>query len=60
MAAERAAIALGSNLGDRAAMLALARDAIAKLPDTRLLKASPVEETAPIGPVGQSPNANHL
>lgn len=51
--AERAAIALGSNLGDRAAMLALARDAIAALPGTRVIRVSRIEETAPIGPVDQ-------
>jgi 2-amino-4-hydroxy-6-hydroxymethyldihydropteridine diphosphokinase len=46
----RAYIALGSNLGDRAAHLAFARDAIASLPGTRLVTASPVEETEAIGP----------
>lgn len=43
-------IALGSNLGDRDAHLAYARDAIAAIPDTRLLQASAIEETEPIGP----------
>ena len=60
MAAERAAIALGSNLGDRDAMLALAREAIAALPGTRVLKASPVEETAPLGPSDQPPYLNQM
>lgn len=46
-------IALGANLGDRAAALAAARDAIAALPGTAVLAASTVEETAPLGPAGQ-------
>ena len=43
-------IALGSNLGDRAGELARAREAIAALPDTRVLRESAIEETEPIGP----------
>ena len=42
-AAERAYVALGSNLGDRAAHLAAAREALAKLPDTEVVAASAVE-----------------
>lgn len=42
-------VALGSNLGDRAAHLAFARDQLAALPETRLVAASTVEETAPLG-----------
>jgi 2-amino-4-hydroxy-6-hydroxymethyldihydropteridine diphosphokinase len=57
---ERAAIALGSNLGDRAAILARAREAVAHLPLTRLLAASDVEETAPLGPVPQGPYLNQM
>ncbi|HWZ58823.1 MAG TPA: 2-amino-4-hydroxy-6-hydroxymethyldihydropteridine diphosphokinase [Gemmatimonadaceae bacterium] len=53
-------VALGSNLGDRAAYLARARDAIAALPDTRLVGESDVEETAPIGPPGQGPYLNQM
>ena len=45
----RAYIALGSNLGDRAAQLALARQRLAELPGTALLGASTIEETAPLG-----------
>lgn len=56
----RAAVALGSNLGDRAAILARARDAIARLPATRLVAASDVEETAPLGPVPQGPYLNQM
>ena len=53
-------IALGSNLGDRAARLARARAAIAALPETRLLAESRVEETAPVGPVAQGPFLNQM
>ena len=60
MGVERAAIALGSNLGDRAAILARAREAIARLPLTRLLAASDVEETEPLGPVVQGPFLNQM
>lgn len=57
---ELAAIALGSNLGDRAAALEQARDRIAKLPGTRIVRASAVEETEPIGPVPQGPFLNQM
>jgi 2-amino-4-hydroxy-6-hydroxymethyldihydropteridine diphosphokinase len=60
MGIERAAIALGSNLGDRAAILARGRDAIGRLPATRLVAASEVEETAPLGPVAQGPYLNQM
>lgn len=53
-------IALGSNLGDRAAWLAMARERIAALPRTSLLGVSTVEETAPIGPVVQGPYLNQM
>jgi 2-amino-4-hydroxy-6-hydroxymethyldihydropteridine diphosphokinase len=43
-------IALGSNLGDRDAQLARAREAIAGLRDTRVLGESAIDETEPIGP----------
>lgn len=50
----RALIGLGSNLGDRAATLEAAVAAIAKLPDTRLLRRSAWHESAPVGgPAGQ-------
>ena len=53
-------IALGSNLGDRDAHLALARARLDALPGTRVLAASPVEETAPLGPAGQGPYLNQM
>jgi 2-amino-4-hydroxy-6-hydroxymethyldihydropteridine diphosphokinase len=57
---ERVFVALGSNLGDRAAHLAAAREALAALPDTTFLGASAVEETAPLGPVAQGPYLNQM
>lgn len=56
----RAAVALGSNLGDRAAILARARAAIAGIEATRVVAASPVEETAPLGPVPQAAYLNQM
>ena len=53
-------VALGSNMGDRAAHLAYARDRLAILPDSRVLQASRVEETAPLGPVPQGPYLNQM
>ena len=41
-------LALGSNLGDRAAHLAMARAALARLPHTTLVAESRVEETLPL------------
>ena len=59
-AAERAFIALGSNLGDREGHLAAARAALAALPRTRLVAASRVEETAPLGGMDQPPYLNQM
>jgi 2-amino-4-hydroxy-6-hydroxymethyldihydropteridine diphosphokinase len=56
----RAWIALGSNLGDRAAHLEAARSALASLPGTVLLGASRVEETAPLGGRPQPPYLNQM
>jgi len=53
-------VALGSNVGDRAAHLAHARQRLAALPETRLAGASRVEETAPLGPVAQGPYLNQM
>lgn len=57
---ERAAIALGSNLGERESFLARARAGIAALPGTRIVRATGVEETAPVGPVAQGPFLNQM
>lgn len=46
----RAYVGLGSNLGDRAAYLLLGLSALSRLPETRLLRLSPVYETDPVGP----------
>ena len=59
-AAEQAFVALGSNLGDRAAHLAAARAALAALPRTRLLAASRVEETAPLDGMAQPAYLNQM
>jgi 2-amino-4-hydroxy-6-hydroxymethyldihydropteridine diphosphokinase len=59
-AAERAFVALGSNLGDREGHLAAARAALAALPRTRLVAASRVEETAPLGGMDQPPYLNQM
>jgi 2-amino-4-hydroxy-6-hydroxymethyldihydropteridine diphosphokinase len=53
-------VALGSNVGDRAAHLAYARARLAGLPGTTLVRASRVEETAPVGPVAQPPYLNQM
>jgi 2-amino-4-hydroxy-6-hydroxymethyldihydropteridine diphosphokinase len=59
-AAERAYLALGSNLGDRAGHLAAARAALAALPGTRLLAESGVEETAPLAGMDQPAYLNQM
>jgi 2-amino-4-hydroxy-6-hydroxymethyldihydropteridine diphosphokinase len=58
--AERVYVALGSNLGDRAAHLAAARDALTRLPGTTLVAASTVEETAPLAGMAQPPYLNQM
>ena len=59
-AAERAYVALGSNLGDQAGHLGAAREALAKLPDTEVVAASGVEETAPLAGMPQPPYLNQM
>lgn len=58
--AERVYVALGSNLGDRAAHLAHARAQLDALPGTRVVAASRVEETEPLGPVRQGAYLNQM
>ena len=58
--ADRAYVALGSNLGDRAAQLDRARAALTLLPSTRLAATSSVEETAPLGAMAQPPYLNQM
>jgi len=53
-------IALGSNLGNRELALMRARAAIGAIRDTRLIGASEVEETEPIGPVQQGKFLNQM
>lgn len=53
-------MALGSNLGDRAAHLAAARAALAALPETRLVAVSSVEETPPLGGADQPAYLNQM
>jgi 2-amino-4-hydroxy-6-hydroxymethyldihydropteridine diphosphokinase len=60
VSAERVFVALGSNVGDREAHLAHARSRLGALPGTRLVAASQIEETVPIGPVAQAPYLNQM
>lgn len=60
MPAERVAVALGSNIGDRLRTLRYAYDAISALPGTRVVAASTVEETAPLGPQDQPAYLNQM
>lgn len=56
----RAYVALGSNLGDRAAHLAGARAKLARLPGTTLCGATAIEETAPLGGLDQPAYLNQM
>ena len=53
-------LALGSNLGDREGHLRAAREAVARLAGTRLVAASAIEETAPLGGMRQPPYLNQM
>lgn len=57
---ERVVVALGSNLGHRAAWLAMAHAAISLLPSTSIVAASSIEETAPVGASAQGPYLNQM
>ena len=58
--ADSAFIALGGNLGDRAAYLASARNALTLVPGVSLIAASRVEETAPLGSSAQPAYLNQM
>lgn len=53
-----AAVALGSNLGDRAALIQAARQALAAIPGTAIVAHADPIETPPFGPVPQGPYLN--
>lgn len=53
-------IALGSNLGDRERHLAHARGAIARLPWSRVVAESSIEETLPLGQADQPMYLNQM
>jgi len=53
-------VALGSNVGDRAAHLAHARERLGALPGTHVVAVSRVEETAPLAPVPQGTYLNQM
>ena len=57
---EYAFVALGSNLGDRHAHLAEARRQLGLLPGSRVIAASAIEETEPIGPAAQGRYLNQM
>lgn len=57
---EVAYVALGSNLGDRAAYLAMARAQLSLLPLARMIAVSRVEETVPLGARAQAPYLNQM
>ena len=49
----KAFIGLGSNLGEREAMIRLALDDLARMPETLLVRASSLYDTEPVGEVEQ-------
>ena len=57
---EIAYIALGSNLGDRRAYLDGARDAIARIPECRVVGVTEIEETEPLGGLAQPTYLNQM
>ena len=57
---EIAYIALGSNLGDRRAYLDRAREAIAAIPECRVVGVTQIEETEPLGGLAQPRYLNQM
>ena len=57
---DTAYIALGSNLGNREASLARARDAIEAITGVSIVQSTAVEETAAFGPIAQGPFLNQM
>lgn len=53
-------VALGSNLGNRASILAAARNALSLVRGTRLIAVSRIEETAPFGTGPQGAYLNQM
>ncbi len=53
-------IALGSNVGNRVTALENACAAIAAIPGTRIIGATAVDETVPIGPIAQGNFLNQM
>ena len=53
-------IALGTNLGDRLGFLQYARDAIAAIPNCRIVGETRVDETEPLGGLEQPPYLNQM
>ena len=53
-------IALGSNLGDRDAILARAFKALGEIKGVRIVQATEVEDTEPIGPIKQGNFLNQM
>jgi 2-amino-4-hydroxy-6-hydroxymethyldihydropteridine diphosphokinase len=51
-------VGVGSNVGDRAAHVAFAFDALDRAAGIRLVRRSTIHETAPVGPPGQGPYLN--
>ncbi len=56
--ARRAAIALGSNLGDRQAAILGSVEALARVAGIRVVSVSALHETAPVGEIPQGPYLN--
>ena len=57
---ERVFVALGSNLGNREANLALARERLSALPGNRIVAVSSIEETEPLGGMLQPAYLNQM